>query len=175
MAKNITWKVVGAEQVAARFRALPDRVSSRLRRRVIGRAGRAVANAAKGFAPVDQGYFRQSQGVRTRSYDRGDRIIAVVGSRRGEQFKGRANIAHLLEQGWRIVVGGTAPPLRPGYKAKKSKVTGERGKGIVVGRHPGFQVMERAHAATRGHVQEILTHGALAEIDAAVREVARGV
>lgn len=170
MADVVTFKAEGVRGLQAALDLLPDAMGKRIRRKVIGRAGAAIAKHAKAFAPVDKGLFRQSLGQVTRFYPETDVVLSVVGSRRGEQYGGRANIAHLLESGWRIAVGGTL--RRAGStKAPRSRSSGSRGGGEVRGQHPGFQVMERALTVGAGEAESIVRQGIGEEVEKAAAEL----
>ncbi len=158
-------EIEGVKGVLHLFDVLPDDLNKKVIRQAVKKASRAVLNAAKRFAVFDRGYsigaFKRSLGVKVRYYRATDATIGIVGSRRGAQWKGRSNIAHLLERGWRTARGGTLQ--HADRKAQiKSRVTGERGKGVAVGKVPGKHIMQRAHLATQSQVASIL-HSELRE------------
>lgn len=141
------------------FDVLPDDLNKKVIRQAVTKASRVVVAAAKRFAPVgsgkDAGAFKRSLGARVKYYRESDATVGIVGSRRGKQWKDRANIAHLIERGWRVARGGTLE-RESGTSAPVSKRTGKRGEGVATGRVPGRHVMQRAHTATQSQVAGIL-------------------
>lgn len=165
-------RVEGTNAVIQSVGLLPDALNNKIRKQIIGQAGERVADAARRFSPVRQGYFRRSIGVVVRHYKDTDTILAVVGSRRGKQWKDRANIAHLLEDGWRVAVGGTLK-RKSGKTAAASKTTGKRGHGTVRDVHPGFHVMRRAVIAAGPQAVAYIHNALPVALAQAVQEVRR--
>ena len=152
-------QITGAKETAARINALPQAMALEVRNRVLRKAARPAIAQVRQLTPEREGLSRQSVGVKlwpSKSLQAGTNIVlAIVGFRRGSQWGGRANIAHLLERGWRTARGGTLK-RESGRTAATSALTGERGQGVAVGRHPGFHMHERAARITGLQAREII-------------------
>jgi len=108
--------ITGDKELLRVFRELPDRIGRRVLRKAVSKAATPIVRAAKSKAPTSkqsgrnddsgQKLFKKSLGKVVRTYKSSRSVVAIIGSRRAEQFKGRANIAHLLEKGHKIVRGG---------------------------------------------------------------------
>ena len=152
-------KLEGVTQVVRLFDALPEELQKKVMRPAVKKGAALIAAAIRTRAaaafPNTSGSYKRSIGVRVRYYKESDTMLAVVGPRRGAQYKHRANIAHLLEWGWRTSRGGTLA-RESGKTASKSKITGRRGEGTVAGRVAGRFLIERAYAATRAQVDSLI-------------------
>ena len=151
-------KITGVEAITAAFNTLPVEVQMDCEKTTLRRAAGLVASAAQSIAPRATGLFAESHGVVVRRYEDTGYVLAVVGSRRMSRFKGRANIAHLIESGFRVGKGGTFARTS-GRTAAKSSITGARGEGIATRFIPGKRVMERAFLSTQNQVQAEIAAG----------------
>lgn len=169
MSDDVTIQTSGTLQIIAAFQALPEKSRRRVIRPAVRKAGgkiskamkravkstRKAAHRDKGTGRKTAGLFEKSIGVKVVTYKARELVMAIVGSRRGSQFEGRANLGHLIEFGWRIARGGTLS-RESGAKTAKSRLSGGRGGGVSVGRVPGRHVAERALKSTESEVKSTL-------------------
>lgn len=141
--------IQGVERTMARLQRLPGGVLREAREKTLRLIGQAGVRHLRRISPRDTGAWKRSLSYKLWpdqfTQQMFNTALVIIGSRRGQRWKNRANIAHLLEEGWRITVGGTAPQEMK-RTARYSKRTGERGKGTVRGRHPGFRIHLRTWA-----------------------------
>ena len=160
-------EITGLEQLKQRIRTWPNHVQPEVAERVLTEAARPIIAAVRRISKAELSKNKGRTHVWEKSIGRKmwptkalreqyAVVMVIVGARRGKQYNDRANIAHLLEHGWRIAKGGTLE-RKGGRTAGRAKLTGERGKGIAIGVHPGFKIVEKAHAATEATVRSILS------------------
>lgn len=172
----------GYPELMRTLHALPPRIGKRVLYNAARKAGPVATRAIKPLVPVETGSLKRSFGQRVYMHRRGFGAGVVIGPRRGftriavrgrrgwrsarhgEMFSSPggaraikrtpANYAHLVEEGHRIVVGGTAFRLggKRAGKAARSLRTGMRGGGRVVGTVPGRGFMRRGWAAAQSAV-----------------------
>jgi hypothetical protein len=176
MSDGMTLDVVGTRATAAAFTALPERSQRHVMRPAVHKVATEISKTAKQNVKDTRktvarsekgrkikGLFEKSIGVRMRTYPEAQLILAIVGSRKSSQFRGRHKLAHLIEEGWRIARGGTLARTS-GRAASKSTRTGKAGQGMSVGRVPGRHPMKRAYDAHK--------HSAKAKLET---ETAKGI
>lgn len=142
MARAVKVTLHGMKDLERRLRLIGDRAPA-VGRHAVSLAATPIVSAAKRYAErsKDTGALQASIGKVVKVYKHSGVALAVVGPRRGAQFKGRANIAHLIEYGWRKVKAKTGTLKRTSGRqagtAARSKVTGKRGEGVEAGRVEG--------------------------------------
>lgn len=167
--------IKGVDVVIHRLNVFPNRLQKKIRRRVVLAAGKIIRTkirdlCGRGFGEYSEGWYKKSIGIRVRTY--GDYTVAIVGPRLGRQFRNRANLAHLIEHGWRVGRHGTGTLARKsGRSAASSRVTGKAGEGVVAGRVEGKRILGRAHRATLRQVQNTLVQGLREAVIDTVREL----
>ncbi len=157
--EGVTIRLEGVKGVVNLFDVLPDHLNKKVMRQAVQKGGRIIASAIRtqmsAKFPNTTGAYKRSIGVRVRYYRDSDVMLAIVGPRRGSQYKNRASIAHLLEWGWRTARGGTLTRETRKTTAK-SKITGRRGEGVTTGRVAGRHVITAAYNATRAQVDSVI-------------------
>ena len=148
MAGNSTlrFELHGTPQLEARLRSLRDNVADRVVVKAIRKAGEpivvaAARNARRTDAKMGKrlGGLSKSMGIVVRNYRATHKVLGIIGPLHGKVYKrlGKkevpALIAHLVEFGHRIAVGGTLAPLA-GSKRRSSRSKQTRIAGGGVGR-----------------------------------------
>jgi len=136
---------------------LPEKVFRRHVGKSANKAMTPVSREAKKLAPKDSGDYRKSIGKKKRSYTRNKVVWVGVGPRRN---KSHGSLAHLIEFGHRMVVGGTVARsettgrMRSRGKTDAARRDARTGKGSVVGFVPA-----RPHLrpAMRKHRHKVLS------------------
>ncbi len=155
--------ITGVKEMERSLRLLPERVSKRVVRKAVIKATSIFEDTirSKTSAVKDTGKFQASANKRIRTYAGGGVVVGIAGYRVFDLAKvgGKlypSNLDSLLEFGHRVVVGGTVERLESGthksLKAAKSKVTGKRGEGRVVGETKAFHVVRGSFDSTRFRV-----------------------
>lgn len=128
--------LIGDEQLAKLFSALPGAAQRRVLRPAIAAGARPVVKAAKVFAPVETRALKKSLGQKSKTYKSGV-VAAIVGVRRGMQFaavdrRGRKRVPAFYQH---LVQLGTKPhPLGKGVTLRNIA----KGKATASGAmHPG--------------------------------------
>lgn len=101
--------------------------------------------------------------LKTKVREYGHKVFGIVGYEWGAGSHG-----HIVEHGHDIVVGGTSPKPGKGRKtARKSKRTGRRGEGRIVGWVEGRFYMERAVKQLGGQIEAAMVEHITKAIDEA--------
>ena len=150
-------EVKGIEQTIKNLRVLPDQIAVEVKDKVLRKAAMPIVTAARAIAPKDEGLFDQSIGVKLWPPGR-ERlemgvVMAIIGSKRGKQYGGRSNIAHLLERGWRIASGGTLERTGGG---SSTSLTGRTGQGVSMRFREGWHMFEKAARSAGGTAAAII-------------------
>ena len=113
-------------------KAVPEKVFNKHVGKASGKAMTPVSISMKRLAPKEHGDYRKSIGKKRKTYKRNLTVWTGVGPRRG---KYHANLAHLLEYGYRVVTGGTTARIRGKRRGQvgNAKNSANTGKGRVVG------------------------------------------
>ncbi len=196
---TITCVLTGTPELERRLRLLEERLRLKIVRAALRKAAKPIIDAAKRNAKTTDarmgerlGGLSDSMGSVVRNYQK--KVICVVGSLHGKvyQRKGKkelpAKIAHLVEFGHRIVVGGTAAPIQPeGYipgklvwntqlrtlvgnvpgsrRTARSKRTGKSGQGKTAGTVRGQPFLRPAWDSQRSAAQSTLEQEIAAGIE----------
>ena len=97
-------QVIGAREVEAALRGLPQKVQRRAMRRALNMAGTPIVRRARSLAPVDDGDLRRSLGKKV-TVDRNPAAHSVLKIGPRTKYPGKtpgkspANYAHLVEFG----------------------------------------------------------------------------
>ena len=189
----IRTSVDGVDHLVQQLQGLNRTLRNRVSRRIAVAASKAVATAAKSFAPRGTGTLQRSQGVVIRTYGGVNhrRFVGVIGARSGylkgrgfklaqrETDRGKRNIGAAVYQ--HLVIGGTRPHfLNKGARLiRKSKVS--TGRVIRVGEalrmSTGVIGKRKMHPGARPNpfLQRALQASKSQAFDAAKREFANGL
>jgi len=156
----------GFREFERALQQLPVKVQNTVVRKAIRRGVRPMERSMKSGARQVSSRIARAIGTRIRKYRGGDIHVGVTGVRRGAKYKDISNIAHLLEFGHRMVVGGTVERIsgRRAGTTPKAKDPKRTGKGRVVGfvqPAPWFEVAAQA--------------GMLASLECVQVELAKGL
>lgn len=145
---KITAQLSGLEDVKRRLESIHTAMRKQILRKATTAGGQILAKEVKQRAPKETGLLRKSIGYKVRSYNGGERFLAVVGPRSmkeavvslggvtalarskkgkalaaagGEQgYRNSVRYAHLQELGWS---GGAAQPfMRPAISAAHDRI-----------------------------------------------------
>ena len=155
-----TTVIIGARELEILMATLPDKVYRRVVRKAVNKSTTAMLKTARSLAPTSEigdhegagrQSYRKSLGKKLVSRFEHGVVVSIVGSRRGYnprkyQRSSYDPLTHILEDGHRIARGGTLKRTS-GKTAGKSRVTGKRGKGSVIGRVAGIKHLEPAFKA----------------------------
>jgi len=133
MGKNAT--LTGYREMERVLQQLPEKVQNKVVRQSIRAGARPLIRSMRSGASQVSSRISQAIGIVVRRYRSGDLHVGVVGVRRGAKYKNISNIAHLLEFGHRMVVGGTVARIsgRKAGSIPKAKDPKRTGKGTVIG------------------------------------------
>lgn len=160
--------VHGAKALNAALTILPVKLQKRVMKKAVNAAARPAVKAAKALVPVDEGFLRQSLGVKVKSYDENGNTVAFIGARGPRRKKDResgkwvfgerwvftdidgrrripAYYAHMVELG--TVYQGAQPYLRPGFEGAKPEAMVKLGVKLAEGLEKEAMITA---AATRG-------------------------
>jgi HK97 gp10 family phage protein len=127
-----------------------QRVYKNVMRQAVRAGGMVIVKAAKAKAPTESGQTKKSFGLKIKTYISHLAVVAIIGARTGFRIvigkkpHDPSKIAHLIEEGHRIVVGGKA--ARIGKASKKTET------GRVVGQVPPHPFLRPAVEANKSQV-----------------------